>query len=247
MFENYVHSLARIAELGPDAASERVGPWLCIDAGIGESSFNIAVLREPVADPRRALHQAEEWYGMRGLNFRLDLRAAEDAAILEVAAMAGYVTWWVEPALLLEALPPAWPAISGFRTSTVRTAEEVSAYAGLDSEEYADTRFQERMAGVAIELPGCDLLLGRLEGKPVARSMAVTTGKVVGIHNVYVPPSLRGRGLGAAITAAAVEAGRRRGAVAACLEATPAGLRVYERMGFAKVSEYVVVGPKPPP
>lgn len=242
MFENYVHSLARIAELGPDAASERVGPWLCIDAGVGESPFNVAVLRESPRDLTLALRQAEDWYAARGINIRLDLRVDDDAKMLAAAAMAGYRTWWVEPALLLEPLPASWPVVAGLDASTVSTPAEVAAYAGLDAEEYSDTAFQEGMARTAIELSGCDLLVGWLAGKPAARSMAVTTGELVGVHNVYVPPSLRGRGLGAAITAVAIDAGRRRGATAACLEATPLGRPVYERMGFKKVTDYVVMG-----
>ncbi len=89
--------------------------------------------------------------------------------------------------------------------------------------------------------------LGLLDGVPVARSMAVTHEGAVGIHNVYVAPSQRRKGLGVALTAAAIEAGRAMGATAACLEATALGLPLYRQMGFQRVDDYIVMGRDGPP
>jgi GNAT superfamily N-acetyltransferase len=89
--------------------------------------------------------------------------------------------------------------------------------------------------------------LGLVEGRPVARSMGVTRGPLIGVHNVYVPPTQRSKGYGAALTAAAIEAGRASGATSACLEATVLGLPVYERMGFRRYDDYLTVGTEGPP
>ena len=247
IFENYAYSLSRTSLLNPGAVSERVGPWLCIDAGIGRSAFNIAVLREAPGDPVLALRLAENWYETRGINIRIDLRASEDAAVLAAAVSRSYRAWWTQPALLLEPLPDAWTNVAGFHATVVRTASDVDAYASLDADEYGDSAPQAPMARTAVQLDGCDLLVGWLGGRPVARSMAVTTDEIVGVHNVYVPPRLRGSGLGTAVTTAAIDAGRSRGAVAACLEASPLGLSVYERLGFVPIAEYVTLGREPAP
>ncbi|MEO6044716.1 MAG: GNAT family N-acetyltransferase [Tepidiformaceae bacterium] len=248
MFENYVFSLGRIARLGVAAHSERVGPWLCIDAGLGESSFNIAVLvGETQGTAAAALKRAQRWFDGRGVNSRFDLRSWADAELIAAAARSGYHHWWTEPALLLDSIPERFGYPAGFETRLLRTPSDAAAYSRLDSEEHDDHAFQASMAKTAIGMPGCQLLLGISEGVPVARSMANTTGEMVGIHNVYVPPSLRKRGFGAAVTAGAIMAGREAGARAACLEATEIGLPVYLRMGFRRVGDYIVLGKSEPP
>ena len=248
LFENYAFSLGRIAELGPSASSERVGPWLCIDAGLGESAFNIAVFIGRLDESAgAALKRAQNWFDGRGVNSRFDLRSWADAELVAAAVRAGYQHWWTEPALLMHPIPEQFSQPRGFDARLVRTQEDADAYSRLDSEEHDDQAFQALMAETAMAMPGCRLLIGTSAGMPVARSMAVTTGTMVGVHNVYVPPSLRGRGYGAAITAAAVSAGRDCGATAACLEATQLGMPVYVKMGFRQLGEYVVMGKDAPP
>ena len=53
-----------------------------------------------------------------------------------------------------------------------------------------------------------------------------------------VAPEARGRGVGTALTWAAVQAGVVRGHDIAVLQATPMGLPVYRAMGFETVVEY---------
>ena len=243
LFENYVFSLGRIAQLGPTASSERVGPWLCIDAGLGKSAFNIGVVigkLETNADA--ALQSAQTWFDTRGVNSRFDLRSWADSELVAAAVRAGYQRWWTEPALLLHPLPERFWQPPGFDARLVQTHEDAEAYSRLESEEHDDQAFQTSMAETAMRMPGCQLLLGTSDGVPVSRSMANRTGAMVGVHNVYVPPTLRGRGFGAAITAAAISAGREAGATAACLEATQLGLPVYLNMGFRQLGEYIVLG-----
>ncbi|MEP7216096.1 MAG: GNAT family N-acetyltransferase [Anaerolineaceae bacterium] len=248
MFENYAFALGRIAHLGPSARSERVGPWLCIDAGLGESAFNIAVfIGRRGASGGAALKSAQNWFDARGVNSRFDLRSWEDAELIAAAVSSGYQHWWTEPALLLHPLPAQLSQPRGFHARLVKTHEDAQAYSRLESEEQEDQAFQTLMAETAMRMPGCQLLLGVSDGVPVSRSMAITTGEMVGVHNVYVPPSLRRRGFATGITAAAISAGREAGATAACLEATQLGLPVYLKMGFRQLGEYIVMGKGAPP
>ena len=238
----YVYALGRIGRLGPGGQSERVGPLLCIDAGIGVSKFNIAVAVEPVTDPRRALRDGMDWFAARGLNLRLDLRAKDDSALLAASMLEGFSFWWREPVLLLDPLPPSFSIPPGIEIREVRTEEDRELYCRADLEEYGDQEFQLAMVSAASDMPGVTMHLGLRDGEPVARSMAVVHGALAGIHNVYVPPSCRRQGLGAALTAAAADAGRRMGALAACLEATELGYPLYRKMGFQPAGEYVVMG-----
>jgi GNAT superfamily N-acetyltransferase len=230
------------------SASERVGPWLLIDAGLGEGAFNIGVLLEqPGPDLEEALALAEDWFGTRGLwHLRLDLRSDHDADMIVAGRAAGLVEWWSEPALLLQPLPILWPGLPRLDLREVRSRDDVEAYVSLEDNE-RDREFQHEMVSAALELEGFRLLLGFVDGRPVARSMAVVCDGMVGIHNVFVPPTWRNRGYGAAITVAAIEAGRALGAKAACLESTELGLPVYHRLGFIHEYDYVTLHRTNPP
>jgi ribosomal protein S18 acetylase RimI-like enzyme len=82
--------------------------------------------------------------------------------------------------------------------------------------------------------------VGSIEGRVVASSGLMLGGGVAGIYNVATAPDVRRRGIGAALTAAAVAEGRERGCEVAVLGASELGYGVYERMGFAEVCRDIV-------
>jgi GNAT superfamily N-acetyltransferase len=84
--------------------------------------------------------------------------------------------------------------------------------------------------------------LGRLEGRPVATSLAAFAAGVAGIYNVATLEDARGRGIGAAITLAPLRDARRMGYRIAILHASAMGFPVYRRLGFreyCKIGQYV--------
>lgn len=87
------------------------------------------------------------------------------------------------------------------------------------------------------ELPGERMVnvVAVVDGEPAATATGWFSGAVVGIYNVATVERFRGRGVGAAVTAAVMDAGRERGAAEAVLHATEAGRPVYERLGFVEV------------
>jgi len=87
--------------------------------------------------------------------------------------------------------------------------------------------------------------VARLEGRPVAAAMGVVDGDAVGIYNVATIPAARGRGIGRAVTLAALLDGRARGATMGVLEASEMGRPVYERLGFIAVGETRVLVRRP--
>ncbi len=92
-------------------------------------------------------------------------------------------------------------------------------YAGWIAEEEGD----------AVGMAGCFFF----ERPPMERPGAVLEGRIV---NVYTRPPWRRRGIASALTRAAVEHARTRGARRVRLGAARDGRRVYERLGFQLVT-----------
>lgn len=73
---------------------------------------------------------------------------------------------------------------------------------------------------------------GFLDGRPAASSGMTAFGGVAGVYNVATLPKARRRGVGTAMSVAAMREGQDRGYRIAVLGTSPMGRGVYERLGF---------------
>jgi GNAT superfamily N-acetyltransferase len=87
--------------------------------------------------------------------------------------------------------------------------------------------------------PEVRVFSARVDNQPAGVSIAIRTGDVSGVYGVETRPEFRRRGVGTALSWAAVTAGREWGCDTVVLQATAAGLPVYKRMGFRTVLRYV--------
>jgi ribosomal protein S18 acetylase RimI-like enzyme len=79
--------------------------------------------------------------------------------------------------------------------------------------------------------------IGYQDSRPVACAAACVGEREVGVYMVATLPEARGRGYGAAITAAAIAAAPHLPAV---LQASGLGQPVYRRLGFQEISPYTL-------
>ncbi len=238
LYANELAARRRICGLSEAARDEIVGRWWLLDGGIPEvPAFDCAI---PVGPPLLSgdLAAVASWYG--GRRHSLLARADRDGALIDEARRRGY---------RLEATDGAY-ALAGPATSAARPEglEVVEVSEAALIEEYGRVGWAaEGLAPVGIAIArrarslGFALLLGLHRGAPCATSLAAVHGSVVGVYNVAVAPELRRRGIGSAMTAAAVEAGRRRGATAGYLRARPEIAGLYERLGFRKAFDYALL------
>ena len=78
-------------------------------------------------------------------------------------------------------------------------------------------------------------------GEPISTAAVVEGGGVLGVYNVATVPTHQCRGYGEAVMRFAIEdAQRRTGIGQTILQSTPAGLRLYERMGFRTITSVAV-------
>jgi GNAT superfamily N-acetyltransferase len=192
-----------------------------------------------------------------------------DATLAEMRGRGVPFVWWAfpsaRPSNLADRLEARglvadgpWPgmtvATDGLIAPAPVTGLEIRRVTGeADFQRYLDTfgpilapseAFRQVFAtgargiGFAPDAPEVHFL-GLLDDEPVGTASLLTAGGAAGIYNITTVERARGRGIGAALTARAVGAGRERGMALATLQASTMGRPVYERLGFRFVCDLV--------
>lgn len=218
-----------------------------LSSGLPVAMVNPAYAFEPTdRDPAALVAEVREHYGAVGLPFALYFRDDVTPGLADACAAAGMVEYWQLPLMVLDPIPAIPEPPAGLRVERLDAAN-ADAYASVIAagfeapHELASALFGRGLAA-ATEFVG---LLGYLDGEPVATSAVFVGAGVAGVYNVATVPSARGRGVGAAMTWAAVAAGAEAGATASILQASEAGQPVYERMGYAVPARYRQFEPRP--
>lgn len=94
--------------------------------------------------------------------------------------------------------------------------------------------------GLPSNLENSIALVGRLDGRPVASAEVFVSAGVAGLYSVGTLPAARGRGLGRAMTVAALGEARDRGYRVGALQGTEMGVPVYRRLGFREHSRFEI-------
>lgn len=195
--------------------------------------------------------------------------AVIDATLADLRGRGVPFLWWVLPgsrprdlahrlAIRGLAADPAWPGMTlaidrllapapvpGLEIRRVEGEPDFQRYLDtfgpiLAPSEAFRTVFATGARGIGFAPDAAEVhFLGLLDGEPVATASLLTAGGAAGIYNVTTVERARGRGIGAALTAAAVRAGRERGMEVATLQASTMGRSVYERLGFRFVCDLV--------
>ena len=81
------------------------------------------------------------------------------------------------------------------------------------------------------------LFLAYIDKKPVATSLLFTDKNTAGIYYVATLPEYRNKGMGYYVTLTAMRAAKDAGYNNIILQATPAGAKVYRRIGFQEICQ----------
>lgn len=132
-------------------------------------------------------------------------------------------------------LPP------GFEVRRVKTEEDVKAFGYVikdafdKSDEVAERMFSTSATLIA---PNVKSFLIHKDGEPMSAATTVVSENAAGIYYVGTVESGRGMGLGSYIAQVSTNAGFDAGSPMVVLQASPAGERIYTKLGYEKITYY---------
>ncbi len=220
-------------------------------SGLDRSHWQNAVIRTELspdeADAR--IGETVAWFRSRGLPFSWVAGPAQRPADLAARLEAHGLTLDAdEPGMAahLSAMPDSAPMPPGLTIERVR--DDAGALRLLVVSRLAN-ELDPDITGVAIERISpasyaddepLQFYLAYMDAEPVACVQLFLGAGVAGIYNVGTVPAARRKGIGAAITSAAMRAARDRDYRVAVLTASEMGAPVYRRLGFAECTRSVI-------
>jgi GNAT superfamily N-acetyltransferase len=231
-------------EEGPRPRRKEWPDATAVGSALPTELSNTLFITAPVSDPARLLRDSQEFFGRRSI-WQISAPADLVESIETAALAAGMQPTVPVPRMILSPIPECPPLPVGLTVRRVTTAAELRDFTLAGGRGFEIPVWLLRIAIPQVPAPsrsgslGIGLFVGYANGLPVATSAQMTRDDVVGVFFVATVPEARRRGYGAALTWAAVEAGRSEGAVVSYLHATPMGRSVYERMGYRWVDNYL--------
>ncbi|HEY2793820.1 MAG TPA: GNAT family N-acetyltransferase [Micromonosporaceae bacterium] len=223
----------------PGATVQREHGLHWVDTGRPEGALNGVQMAPDDGDDHvfvGAIAQAVTHFRGRRLPFhwRTGLRP-EPAEAGRLLTLNGFTMVDREPGMWadLDTPLPAPPPVQDLTIQPVRDDAALRDWTEVWGHD-APAEVTARWFDVYRQLPRRDLtfLLGTIGGVPVATCYLFRISGVAAIHYVVTLPAYRRRGIGAAMTIAAMRAAQESGCHVAVLMASALGEPVYRRLGF---------------
>ena len=238
----HAHWRAQCGYIESGEVAERDG-LLVTATRVADETLNCAFVTRPLDDPAETLGWCAEWFAARGLRMGVEVRTGEDPASEEWLARHGFTVVVRRPAMALRPLPSRVVAPPPRVTvDFVEDDGDLAAFQAVQADAFNMTpevaeRFLPR---AAVETDGIAFLLARHDGVACATAGASVSAYGVGIVGVATLPAYRRRGIGRAVTTAAVAWGAARGADLAWLYPSAMARPLYEGLGFVALREHAV-------
>lgn len=222
-------------------------------------ALNKAAVVGPAPPLARVLELADGFFGPDSGGYGVVVEADAGHPVEAELRAAGWQVFEDEPAPVLAAIPPTPPVPPGLEVRRVADAAArrdlgrvLAAGFGAPTAdggtELTPDAFDDFLPSLACARdPGVALLVGYLDGQPAATAILFVVGEVAGVTGVATAPAYRRRGLGTALTWAAVAEGAARGCTRAALAGLGASYELYKGMGFVPACNHRAYRPPDPP
>jgi GNAT superfamily N-acetyltransferase len=234
---NFIGSYRKLAEHAAGGKVHEVGPVFAFVTGVPIPLFNGCLVLEPAAAVN--LEAALEWLGAQHLPYTVWIDENAAPGLSEAVFACGLERdEWSLPAMVL-CSPPEQPPEPAGVTITPVTRAGFGTWLGVLVEDGLPPELADRLFPPSFAVdPDVRLFTAYLDGNPAGTSVAIRTGEVSGVYAVITRQAARRRGVGAAASWAAVDAGRTWGCDVIALQASEMGFSTYTRMGFQTVVRY---------
>jgi hypothetical protein len=209
--------------------------------------FNCVMREEPYGDAAAFLERASEFFFSRGRGFMVYTHPG-DPDLEEAAQAAGMLVVLDRyPEMICRAPLPALDA----ELREVENPEDAAAYWRVCDASYPSLGMPEGALAAAftpefqLDADRVAACLAVVDGEPVACASLYDAEGVGMIGWVAAVPEVRGRGLAAACTVWATNAGFARGATVVSLQASHMGEDIYRRLGYEELFSYRLYGAMP--
>lgn len=229
-------SLVAARSNDPRAGRATFGAAEAVAVGVEMAFFNPVLALDPVTTPEDIL-AALAWVEGRGLPASVQLAGDADPRVRTAIEDAGLAAAaWAMPVMVMQHIPPTQAAPVGVTIRGGGAELSDDWHAGIGSGESMRRLFHAAF----MDDPRTRFVVGYLDGAPVSGAIAIGSGPTVGVYSVGTLQQARRRGIGRAVTAAAIDAGVGAwGASMAVLQSSEMGLPLYRSMGFVEIARYV--------
>jgi ribosomal protein S18 acetylase RimI-like enzyme len=231
----------RLAQRSGGAALDRAGLLLVSGPHPDALITNVAFRIDADADASDSLKLARDHYAELGYRFAFSTSADRDADLEAAAAGEGWIRVLDLPAMIIDSpitalarpdgsnLRRADPALDG------RPFGEIAGACFADDDREAES-YRMLFADGNL-LGGTDMaaVIASVDSRDVAAAWMTVDGDAGLVGWVGTLADYRRRGLGAWVTQAVTNEAFARGARIVVLQASPQGLRVYERLGYRTI------------
>lgn len=243
--ENFIASFRKLAQHVSRGEAHETDSIFSFSTGLPLSGFNGCVVTQETTAADLATSVA--WVAAQDVPFRVWIAQKLVADLAEVPASYGLEpAAALYPGMVLHPIPDAPPLGAGVTVVSIRE-EGLDEFIGVLEAGGLRADLAHRLISSSFAADSdVQLFVGRLNEEPVGTSIAIRTAGASGVYNVGTLPKARRRGVGSAVTWAAVDAGRFWGCDTIVLQSSEMGLAMYAEMGFRTVAPYVTFTPASP-
>ena len=249
--ENLRESFRLLASSRPTGEVREAAGVTIASVGVTFQMFNAAFLSGPVLDEKDLdgrIKTAQVHFGARGLGWSywvcedwMDSRTRRGAT--GAFKRHGLYLATRLPGMLAEKLARPARTLPRLEVRVVENEATWQAFCQIGALCFNVPLqwFQEVFDARRVWDNGFSGYVGYFEGEPVSTAATVLAGGAVGVYNVATVPGYQRRGFGEAVMRYALtQAQDRYGVERTVLQATAQGFRLYQRMGYAVVTDVAV-------
>jgi ribosomal protein S18 acetylase RimI-like enzyme len=206
--------------------------WLGLTGEVGSPDFNFAVVTR-----HASASSVDSYIGeIRERGLDAILLVDQDAPDLEAAAeRLGLPNVGAVPVMVWDDGPVPVPS-STFRVR-LAGADDVSTTNALLADAFSfDEEVVQRLLPPSVVDGGLDIWIVEDDGEAIGTGAFIHRGGHVGVYNMATPEKSQRRGVGRAVLDTAMAHYLAAGATTFTLEATEAGLHLYDQAGFVTVA-----------